>query len=192
MACRNIEKAEAAKSDILALYGKGQPTALTKNGVNSQLIIEKLDLSSLKSIREFSDRIIERNIKIDILINNAGIMACPYTETEDGFESQIGTNHLGPFLLTELLLPTIKQAGEGARIIFLSSRAHYRTKTSLIPLNIKECYNRFECYNRSKLANAMYAHYLSKTLAPFGIQTASVHPGVVQTELFRFLGVFLL
>lgn len=139
MACRNIEQAEAAKSDILTLYGKGQPTALTKN-VNAkvkdsitpiepeQLIIEKLDLCSLKSIREFTDRISKKNLNIDILINNAGIMACPYAETEDGFESQIGTNHLGPFLLTELLLPAIKQAGEGARIIFVSSRAHYGTK----------------------------------------------------------------
>ncbi|KAM3186938.1 hypothetical protein ACTXT7_003343 [Hymenolepis weldensis] len=202
MACRNIEQAEAAKSDILTLYGKGQPTALTKN-VNAkvkdsltpiepeQLIIEKLDLCSMKSIREFTDRISEKNLNIDILINNAGIMACPYAETEDGFESQIGTNHLGPFLLTELLLPAIKQAGEGARIIFVSSRAHYGTKTNLIPLNVKkENYSRIECYNRSKLANAMYAHYLGKTLAPLGILTASVHPGVVQTNLFRFLGIF--
>ncbi|KAM7542611.1 hypothetical protein Aperf_G00000008033 [Anoplocephala perfoliata] len=198
MACRNMEKAEAAKADILSLYGKDQPTALTKNVVNEevrkcltpvlpeQLVIEKLDLSSLKSVRDFAQRICKGDTKIDILINNAGIMACPYDTTEDGFEIQMGTNHLGPFLLTELLLPAIKRAGNGSRIILLSSVAHRSAKTNLIPLNMeKDGYNRMESYSRTKLANAMYANYLSRSLSSFGILTASVHPGVVQTELFR-------
>ncbi|KAM7542130.1 hypothetical protein Aperf_G00000008163 [Anoplocephala perfoliata] len=205
MACRNIDKAEAAKADILSLYGKGRPTSMTKNVVNAkvrkylspvqpeQLVIERLDLSSLTSIRDFVQRICEGDTKIDILINNAGIMACPYDTTDDGFEIQMGTNYLGPFLLTELLLPAVKRAGNGARIIFLSSLAHLLAKTGPIPLNMeKDGYSRFECYCRTKVANAMYANYLSKSLASFGILTASVNPGVVQTELFRFLGFFSL
>ena len=140
MACRNIEKAEKAKSAIMSSYGEGSPTALTKNVVNdavkailspvkeSQLVVEKLDLGSMKSIRDFAARITEKEPKIDFLINNAGVMACPYAETEDGFEMQMGTNHLGHFLLTELLIPLIKKAGPGARIIILSSVAHEKAK----------------------------------------------------------------
>lgn len=140
MACRNTDKAEEAKSAIIASYGEDSPTALTKDVVNdavkaalspvkeAQLEIEKLDLGSMKSIREFATRISEKEPKIDLLINNAGVMMCPYAVTEDGFEMQMGINHLGHFLLTELLLPTIKKAGPGARIIILSSRAHVWAK----------------------------------------------------------------
>uniref|UniRef100_A0A5K3FXM6 Ovule protein n=1 Tax=Mesocestoides corti TaxID=53468 RepID=A0A5K3FXM6_MESCO len=198
MACRNLERAEAAKVDIVQRYGEGQPSALTTNVVNShmcpflspvkpeQLIVESLDLSSLNSVRDFVSRVSAIVGKVDILVNNAGIMACPYGETKDGFEMQMGTNHLGPFLLTELLLPLIKRAGPGSRIIFVSSRAHLRTKSGLVPLNgEKAAYSRFNSYCRSKLANVMYSSYLAKRLETDGIKTASVHPGVVQTDLFK-------
>ncbi|VUZ54354.1 unnamed protein product [Hymenolepis diminuta] len=144
MACRDIEKAEAAKADIIADYGTGQPTALTKNVVNSevgkilsavkseQLIIEKLDLSSFKSIREFVQRVRDRGQKIDILINNAGVMFCPYMQTADGFEMQVGTNHLGHFLLTELLLPEMNRSSKRTRVIILSSKAHLQTKVIML------------------------------------------------------------
>ncbi|VUZ41848.1 unnamed protein product, partial [Hymenolepis diminuta] len=150
------------------------------------LIIEKLDLSSFKSIREFVQRVRDRGQKIDILINNAGVMFCPYMQTADGFEMQVGTNHLGHFLLTELLLPEVNAGGKGTRIILLSSVANLHAKDSLLPLNVDEAhYNSLQCYFRSKLANAMYANYLSKKLLPTGIQTASVHPGGVMTEISR-------
>ncbi|KAM7543106.1 hypothetical protein Aperf_G00000008049 [Anoplocephala perfoliata] len=207
MACRNLEKAESAKADILSSYGEGQPTALTKNIVNDevkksltpvkpeQLIIEKLDLSSFKSVREFAERFREKGSKIDILVNNAGIYSCPYGKTEDGFEMQIGVNHLGPFLLTELLLPNMNRSSEESRIILLTSGAHRRCRISLIPLNIsKGEYSRLQCYSRSKLANAMYAQYLSRKLEADGIQIASVHPGFVRTEIFhniKFLPVLV-
>ncbi|KAM7542869.1 hypothetical protein Aperf_G00000008150 [Anoplocephala perfoliata] len=198
MACRNIDKAEAAKVDILSLYGKGQPTTLAKSVVNArvkecltpvlpeQLDIKKLDLSSLASVRDFAQRICEGDTKLDILINNAGTFSFRYATTEDGFEILMSTNHLPPFLLTELLLPAVKRGGNGARTIFLSSRPHLQTKTSLIPLTLtKNKCNLLLTYNRCKRANAMYAHYLSKLSASFGILTASVHPGVVRTEMFR-------
>ncbi|KAM7542673.1 hypothetical protein Aperf_G00000008096 [Anoplocephala perfoliata] len=198
MACRNIDKAEAAKTDILSLYGKGQPTTLTKNVVNAkvkecltpvlpeQFDIKKLDLGSLASVRDFAQRICQKDTKLDILISDAGTFSFRYTTTEDGFEIQMSANHLPPFLLTGLLLSAVKRAGNGARIIFLSSRPHLQTKTSLIPLTLtKDKFNPPQSYNRSKFANAMYAHHLSKTLASFEILTASVHPGVVRTEMFR-------
>lgn len=140
MACRNIEKAEEAKADIIANYGKGMPTALTKHVLNSkirailtpveseQLVIEKLDLASFRSIRAFVQRIRNNGLKIDALINNAGVMACPYEKTEDGIEMQIGTNYLGHFLLTELLLPEMNQNSKASKIIFLSSTLHLYTK----------------------------------------------------------------
>lgn len=90
---------------------------------------------SLESVRDFAKRICHPGLKIDILINNAGIMACPYATTRDGFESQMGTNHLGHFLLTELLLPSIKAAGRGARIICVSSLAHKSAKVGLIAVS---------------------------------------------------------
>ncbi|VDL58180.1 unnamed protein product [Hymenolepis diminuta] len=99
---------------------------------------------------------------------------------------QVGTNHLGHFLLTELLLPEVNAGGKGTRIILLSSVANLHAKDSLLPLNVDEAhYNSLQCYFRSKLANAMYANYLSKKLLPTGIQTASVHPGGVMTEISR-------
>ncbi|KAM7543034.1 hypothetical protein Aperf_G00000008065 [Anoplocephala perfoliata] len=198
MACRNMEKAESAKADIISSYGEGQPGALTKNIVNDevkkslnpvkpeQLIIEQLDLSSFKSIREFVDRIHKKGLKIDILINNAGISSSVLGKTEDGFEMHIGVNHLGPFLLTELLLADMNRSSSGSRIILLSALAHRICMMDLIPLNVSaRGHYSFQLYARSKLANSMYAQYLSRKLEADGIQTASVHPGVVRTEISR-------
>ncbi|KAM7541820.1 hypothetical protein Aperf_G00000008083 [Anoplocephala perfoliata] len=187
MACRNIDKAEAAKVDILSLYGKGQPTTLTKNVVNAK-VKECLTpvLPEQFDIKNFAQCICQKDTKLDILISDAGTFSFRYTTTEDGFEIQMSANHLPPFLLTGLLLSAVKRAENGARIIFLSSRPHLQTKTSLIPLTLtKDKFNPPQSYNRSKFANAMYAHHLSKSLASFEILTASVHPGVVRTEMFR-------
>lgn len=141
MACRNLQKAEDAKKDILEAYGEGKSTALTQNVANEkvkeslsvvksdQLIIEHLDLSSLKSVREFAEKIHTKGTKIDILINNAGCYYTPYEKTEDGFEMQMGVNHLGPFLLTELLIPDMNS---GSRIIFLTSKMHFYAKVGSI------------------------------------------------------------
>ncbi|VUZ47829.1 unnamed protein product [Hymenolepis diminuta] len=198
MACRNMDRAEATKSDILTTYSKENPEALTRNVPNStiserltpvhpeQLMIEKLDLSSFRSVRTFVDRIREKGYQVDILINNAGIFETLYGKTEDGFERHIGVNHLGPFLLTELLIPVLKRNPNGSRIIFVSSRGHRSARMSLLPLNTeRDKYNYFQCYYRSKLANAMYTAYLGRTFKSDGIQTASVHPGVVVTDILR-------
>ncbi len=97
MLCRTMDKAEQAKEEIVKQTG-------------GQVDVLKLDLSSLNSVRECAEKVLEREEKIDILVNNAGVMICPQWKTEDGFDMQFGTNHLGHFLLTEMLLPLVKKA----------------------------------------------------------------------------------
>lgn len=114
LACRDVMRAERAATDIM------------KKSNNQNIVVKIVDLASLDSIRKFADNINKSEPKIDILINNAGIMMCPYWKTQDGFEMQFGVNHLGHFLLTNLLLDKIKSSAP-ARIINVSSRAHTRT-----------------------------------------------------------------
>merc|ERR1712100_847698 len=111
MGCRNMEKAASAKAEI------------EKEVSNAQLTLFKLDLGNLQSVETFVERFNELNIPLHILINNAGIMAVPYRETANGFESQFGTNHLGHFHLATLLLPKLKE-GQPSRVVCLSSTAH--------------------------------------------------------------------
>lgn len=115
MACRNLDKAEEAKQNIESLC-KNQSEV-------GQIVPIQCDLSSLKSVRECAQKILDSEAQVNILVNNAGIMMCPKSETEDGFEMQFGTNHLGHFLLTLLLLPRIRNS-RPARIVTVSSRAH--------------------------------------------------------------------
>lgn len=140
MACRSLERAEEAKADI----------EKSCNNINEtgHLIIAKCDLTSLKSVREFAQNILDTEPQINILVNNAGVMMCPKGETEDGFEIQFATNHLAHFLLTLLLLPRIRNS-KPARVVTVSSRAHIRKYTScifhqndthlIIPLNKTLC-----------------------------------------------------
>ncbi|XP_032515141.2 retinol dehydrogenase 13-like [Danaus plexippus] len=186
MACRNINKAEEAKEDIVQTC-KDLPD-------KGDIVIEKCDLSSLKSVREFSKKILESEPQINILVNNAGVMMCPKELTEDGFELQFGTNHLAHFLLTMLLLPKIKDSTP-ARIIIVSSRAHTRFNMNLDDINFdKRSYSPFEAYSQSKLANVLFARELANRLKAHNIQgvnTYSLHPGVIKTELGRHLDKIL-
>merc|ERR1712142_210738 len=109
--CRDMEKAEAAAAEV-------------RDATKGDVICHRLDLADLASVRECAEQLGNSLEKIDILINNAGIMACPKMKTKDGFEMQFGTNHLGHFLLTNLLMPQLKKAAPGARIVNVSSLAH--------------------------------------------------------------------
>ena len=111
MLCRNVEAAEVVAEEI-------------RKATEGEVIVHRCDLASLKSVRECSEQLSNSLEKIDILINNAGVMTCPLTRTEDGFEMQIGTNHFGHFLLTNLVMPLVKKAAPGARIVNVSSLAH--------------------------------------------------------------------
>ena len=182
MLCRDINKANIAAQEI---------KAETKGDVT----VEKMDLSSLKSVRECVERLNKSLKKIDILINNAGVMMCPLSRTEEGFEMQIGTNHFGHFLLTNLLLPLIKKASPGARIVNVSSLAHKKAKIYWDDINWEtNVYDSVKAYGQSKLANVLFTRELAHRLEGSGVNVYSLHPGVIATELGRhikdYLGIF--
>jgi NAD(P)-dependent dehydrogenase (short-subunit alcohol dehydrogenase family) len=142
----------------------------------------RLDLGDLASVREFaatypSDR-------LDLLVNNAGVMALPYGTTADGFETQFGTNHLGHFALTGLLLPTLLET-PAARVVTVSSTAHALANIDIDDLNSERRYRRWVAYARSKTANLLFVHELARRLAAHGsdVVAAAAHPGYAATNL---------
>ncbi|XP_022912834.1 polyprenol dehydrogenase-like isoform X2 [Onthophagus taurus] len=175
-----------------------------RNQEAGQLLIEKireegiltgdvnilpLDVSSIASVKKFANRVCNDYPTVDILINNAGIMYVPFEETEDGFESQVGVNYIGHFVLTHLLLEKLKQSGvEGAksRVINLSSIAHEAGIVSFDDFNSKNEYMSFAAYAQSKLAQLLFSNYLNKMMKEegFNVESFAVHPGVVNTDLF--------
>ena len=181
MACRNAKKAETA----LSVIKKEIPEA--------DLVISVIDTASLKSVRAFARDFRARYSKLDLLVNNAGIMIPPFSLTEDQFESQLGTNYLGHFLLTGLLIPLLDKT-EGARIISLSSNAHKKGHIDFEDLNFKKrSYSRWEAYRQSKLACLMFAYELDRRLKQKGSKAISVvaHPGVSNTNLGQFIPFLL-
>ncbi len=172
MACRNIDKANAAKTKLL----EAVPQA--------DLVVMQLDLGDLASVKKFADSFLEKYNKLDLLINNAGIMVPPYQLTKDGFESQFGVNHLGHFYLTGLLLDTVV-ATPNSRIVILSSLAHQPGKINFDDLQSKEKYSAMKAYQQSKLANLMFALELQRRLEKANHQTIAVaaHPGISNTNL---------
>jgi NAD(P)-dependent dehydrogenase (short-subunit alcohol dehydrogenase family) len=162
LACRNLDKGGAAAA---GMSGPG--------GVE----VRRLDLQDLASVREFADGV----TNVDVLINNAGIMAVPYALTADGFESQIGTNHLGHFALTNLLLPKITE-----RVVTVSSTAHLVGRISLKDLNWKaRPYSAWAAYGQSKLANLLFTRELQHRLNATGskVRAVAAHPGYSATNL---------
>jgi len=146
--------------------------------------LRSLDLSSLESVRSFADEVLAAYDGIDLLINNAGVMAIPRRVSADGFELQFATNHLGHFVLTGLLLPRI--AGRaGARVVTVSSNAHKAGKLDFDDLQAERSYRRWRVYSNSKLANLLFAYELQRRLADAGAAAISVaaHPGTAATNL---------
>ena len=173
LACRSQEKGKKAEVDVRRESG------------NSKVHFRKLDLASFKSIRQFAKEVLSEESRIDILINNAGIMYCSFEKTKDGFESQFGVNHLGHFLLTNLLLDKIKQAPEG-RIVVVSSLSHrFATKMDLGTINSEAHYSSFDAYHKSKAANILFTKALAKRLAGTNVIVNSLNPGAVKTDLQR-------
>ena len=143
-----------------------------------------LDLNSLQSVRDFAAAFSSKYDRLDLLIENAGIMVPPFAATNDGFESQMGVNYFGHFLLTNLLFPLIKSTKD-SRIITLSSLAHKQGKIDFGNINAEKNYSKMGAYGQSKLACLMFAYELQKRLASAGEGTIAVsaHPGVSNTNL---------
>lgn len=179
LACRDTEKAEQAVEFIKQECANLKPDQL------GELKIVHLDLSSLSSVRKCAEEILKEEKHIHILINNAGVMMCPRTITEDGYELQFATNHLGHFLFTMLLLPTILRSAPG-RIVNVASKAHIiGNSLDFDDINLEKSYNSLRAYGRSKLSNILFTRELAKKLKGTNVTCYSLHPGVVDTELSR-------
>lgn len=174
MACRDMSRAEAAKTKVL------------QQVKDAQLTVKKLDLASLESIREFAKDINETEPRLDILINNAGVMMCPAWKTKEGFEMQIGTNHIGHFLLTNLLLDLLKRSAP-SRIVIVSSMAYKMGKIHWDDIMLEKKYSPVNAYSQSKLANVLHCTELNKKLEGSGVTVNCLHPGVIDTELSRHI-----
>ena len=180
LAVRNTKKAEGVAKEILKLVPE------------AKLDIRALELNSLKSIQLFSQEVISNYDRLDILINNAGVMACPFAKTEDDFEIQMGVNHLGHFALTGHLMPLLRKTND-ARIVATSSIAHKQGNINFKDLNWSDRkYKTSQAYCDSKIANLYFAFELVKKLkdqsdAP---KVTIAHPGWTTTELQRHASIF--
>jgi NAD(P)-dependent dehydrogenase (short-subunit alcohol dehydrogenase family) len=153
-----------------------------------QVTVVKLELSDPAAIDGCADAVAKETGKIDLLINNAAIMACPLARDARGYESQFATNHLGHFQLAARLWPLVKSAGKGARVVALSSLAHKRGGFHPEdPHYDRRDYEKWAAYGQAKTANALFARHLDMLSAPHGIRAYSVHPGGIQTNLGRYL-----
>ena len=173
LACRNPAKAEQAAARI---------------GGRTELL--QLDLASLDSVRAAAAELHRRHERIDLLVNNAGVMIPPHQRTADGFELQFGTNHLGHFALTGLVLDLLREV-PGSRVVVLGSLAHRiaRRGVNFGDLQSERHYSRSKAYGQSKLANLMFMYALQRRLAASGAETIALgaHPGYSATELSRHL-----
>jgi NAD(P)-dependent dehydrogenase (short-subunit alcohol dehydrogenase family) len=174
MACRSLERANRAKADI------------ERQHPQATIDVLELDLGNLASISNFVSEYKKRHAKLDILINNAGLMMPPYGQTDDGFELQMGCNHLGHFALSAQLIALLTQSDMG-RVITLSSIGHKLGNINLKDLNSERRYNPTKAYTQSKLANLMFSYELDRRLKKAGHTTKSiaVHPGWSATNLMR-------
>ena len=180
LACRNAVKGEAAAA------------GMTAAAPGATVSVVRLDLASLDSVRAAAAEILAGHQRLDLLINNAGLMWPAYGKTADGFELQFGTNHLGHFALTGLLLEAMLPV-PGSRVVTVSSSGHRVGWIDFADLQSEQRYGRMSAYAQSKLANLMFTHELQRRLAAAGAPTVALaaHPGVAFTDLTRHLPAML-
>ena len=156
-------------------------------GMGGDVTVMAMDLASLDSIHDFADAVLEAHDRIDVLINNAGIMACPLERVGRNWESQFGVCHLGHFALTDALMPALLSA-DAPRVVALSSTAHIRGGILWDDIHFKKTeYNKWDAYSQAKSANALFALGLDMKFAHEGLRAFSVHPGGIFTPLQRHL-----
>jgi NAD(P)-dependent dehydrogenase (short-subunit alcohol dehydrogenase family) len=175
LAARDLAKVEAVAEEIRS------------GGNGREVDVTVLELTSLDSVRDCAKRFLSRYDQLDILINNAGVMACDLTRTPNGWELQMATNHIGHFLLTCKLIPAL-QGGGSARIINLSSAGHRLGGMDFDDPHFEERdYDKWLAYGQSKTANILFTLELDRRLAGSGVRSIAVHPGMIMTELGRHL-----
>jgi NAD(P)-dependent dehydrogenase (short-subunit alcohol dehydrogenase family) len=148
--------------------------------------VDELDLADLDSVRAFAERVLDSGRSVDVLINNAAIMACPETRVGPGWEAQFATNHLGHFALTNILWPALA-AGGGARVVAVSSRGHRRSAIRFDDLQFEHGYDKWQAYGQAKTANVLFAVQLDALGREAGVRAFSLHPGGILTPLQRHL-----
>ncbi|EAT34252.1 AAEL013483-PA [Aedes aegypti] len=173
MGCRDANRMEKARQEIL-----------DKSGSQNVFGLE-LDLASFDSIRNFVRTFLSMERRLHVLINNAGVMACPKEYTKDGFEMHFGVNHLGHFYLTNLLVDVLKRTAP-SRIVTVSSLGHKWGRIDKDDINSEKDYREWGAYMQSKLCNILFSRHLAKRLRGTGIHTYCLHPGTVNTELTRY------
>ncbi|MDH6485347.1 SDR family NAD(P)-dependent oxidoreductase [Streptomyces sp. SAI-127] len=147
--------------------------------------LDELDLGDLESVRAFADRFLDSGRTVDLVIDNAGIMACPETRLGSGWEAQFATNHLGHFALVNRLWPAIEPGG--ARVVSVSSRAHHFSGMRWDDVHWRTGYDKWQAYGQAKTANVLFAVHLDKLGADRGVRAFSLHPGGILTPLQRHL-----
>jgi NAD(P)-dependent dehydrogenase (short-subunit alcohol dehydrogenase family) len=173
-AARNLPKAQAATEQVRTQASNG-----------GSLDLVQLDLASLESVRRCADGLLAAGKPFDVIIANAGVMACPKGKTVDGFETQFGTNHLGHFVLVNRIASLLKA---GSRLVNLSSAGHRYADVNLEDPNFDHTpYEEFIAYGRSKTANVLFAAEFDRRHKASGIRATAVHPGGIQTELGRYM-----
>ena len=174
-AARDLEKAKRATTEV--------SKAAEKTGASFELI--ELDLASLKSVRAAADKLLADGRSFDVIIANAGVMATPQGKTEDGFETQFGTNHLGHFVFVNRIAKLIK---DGGRLVNVSSSGHRFSNVDLHDPNFETTsYEPFAAYGRSKTANILFAVEFDRRHRDRGVRAIAVHPGGIMTELARHM-----
>ena len=172
LAVRNLDK------------GKNAAAVITRRNPGSSMALQELDLTSLDSIRAAAKQLRSDYDRIDLLINNAGVMFTPESTTKDGFELQFGTNHLGHFALTGLLLDRLLGVA-GSRVVSVSSTAHRSGRIRFNDLQRQQGYSAVGAYAQSKLANLLFTYELQRRLTDTSTIAVAAHPGVSKTELDR-------
>lgn len=175
LTARDMPKGEAVAAGIRASTG------------NQHVEVEELELGSLKQIRAFAQRFLARHPTLHILVNNAGVMACPQAKTADGFELQLGSNHVGHFVTTCLLAPALCQAAP-SRVVSVSSRGHHLSPVVFDDIQFAHRpYDKWLAYGQAKTANVLFAVGLERRLGARGVHANALHPGAIMTELGRHL-----
>lgn len=188
MGCRDAERAESARQEIMSESG------------SSNVVVIPLDLASLQSVRNFAAQFQQQHKHLDLLINNAGLFPFKKQMTEDGFETQFGVNHLGHFLLTHLLMPQLQNA-ERARVINVASMIHHLGKVDFDSFRGEKRYSPLAAYGQSKLANVLFTRELAQRCKGTNVTAYCLHPGAVGTNiagrspvrrtLYKLLGGYL-